>query len=126
MEEAPSPPRLRVIWLCNESETRKAIMKILKVFVSSGGEIGIVDAIEYQGGIWLVPEWLDHPDKPMTQPARIIRMDVLPHTQMTGQADYALRGPIPKAVLDGETTSAAGTQFDVVERPDISIRTDIH
>ena len=101
-------------------------MKILKVYVASGGAINIMDAIAYQGGIWLVPEWRDYPDQRMTMPTRIIRMDVLPHAPMKGKTHYVLHDPLPKSVADGETTLAEGLQYVVVERPDIRIRTDIH
>jgi len=95
-------------------------IRILKTLVGSAdeGSIWKIDTIEYDGGLWLVPQWLEVPSEGVTMPARIIPIDVLPHQKTEqGPADYLLTGPLPKSVLDGKTT----TGYVVVERPDIKI-----
>ena len=94
---------------------------------SDDGHTYNMTVIEHDGGLWIVPEWIATPYPNMHKPARLIRMDTLPH-QSLGQiqkefADqYQLDGPIPKAVLDGETTGTAGQQLDVLEAPDLLVR----
>jgi hypothetical protein len=80
-----------------------------------------IDTIEYEGGLWLVPEWLEAPTEGWKKPARIVRMDSLPHSPMpdTYPADFLLNGPIPKAVLDGQIPRGKEALYDVIEGPDI-------
>lgn len=99
-------------------------MQILKIMVpySDVGDIGICDAIEYQGGIWLVPYWLDHPTLKVRKPIRIVRVDLLGLQQMNGFKDCHYGVPpmsLSKAVLDGRAQSEK--PIEVVESPDISI-----
>lgn len=103
------------------------MIKRLEVLLSSGGITQVMDAIDYEGGIWLVPEWLDIPEQRVTKPVRIVRVDVLPHDdRRTDGGGYSIRRPIPRSVLDGEVTFVEGRQYIVHEAPDIVFRTDVH
>jgi hypothetical protein len=88
--------------------------------VADGG-IFKCDTIEYQGKMWLVPEWLENPKAGWTMPARIILLESLPHQTTTGNAfgDFVLNQPIPKAVFNGQQS---GGIYIVLERPDIKIK----
>jgi hypothetical protein len=100
-------------------------MKIMKVGVGSdGGNIFKCDAIEHEGKLWLVPEWLDVPARGVTKPRRIVRMDSLPHQPMKNPAygmDYILTWYMPKAVLDGTAPPEQASQYEIVELPEIEI-----
>jgi hypothetical protein len=96
-------------------------MKILITMVSDGISLFPVDTIEHEGGLWLVPLWIGAPDGERLQPARIIRLDVLPHRKLGPPQpfDYQLLAPIPKGVLDGTAPPQVMQQFDVRENPAI-------
>lgn len=99
------------------------IMKIFKTLVpSDAGAIYTVDTIQHQGGLWLVPRWLDVPEKRETMPARLIRMDLLPHQRIeSGQpADFVLNGYMPKALFDFDAPLKSTLGFEVIELPEIS------
>jgi hypothetical protein len=99
-------------------------MKILKVLVGlDDGTIVKVDAIEYEGGLWLVPQWLDVPAQRVTKPARLIRMDVLQHQRMppTYKADFVLNAGMPKALFDCSAPLKSALGYEVRELPEISL-----
>jgi hypothetical protein len=98
-------------------------MQIFKTLVGSDdGKIYKVDTIHHEGGLWLVPRWLDVPAKRETKPARLIRMDLLPYQQIElGQpADFVLNGYMPKALLDCSSPLKSTQSFEVLEPPEIS------
>jgi hypothetical protein len=96
-------------------------MKVLKALVVSGGMIYKVDAIEHEGKLWLVPNWLDRPSTKETTPGRIIRFDNLRYQDMRGQrssqADFALNGSVPTELLDIETPKRSIPGFEYIEMP---------
>lgn len=102
-------------------------MKIFKTMVGSDdGVVYQVDTLRHRGGLWLVPRWLESPTEKLRRPARIIRIDTLPHQKVKRgpdsiPADYVLNGPIPKAVLDGANPKAGEQQFVVEEMPQIAL-----
>jgi hypothetical protein len=108
----------------------KAKGKATKTYVTSDdGYTYLIDTIEHEGYLWLVPAWLDAPYQQMRKPARIIRLDkhklqnlgVEPQTQ---QHLYRLADPLPKAVLDRGAVhqSKPDTPLVVVEAPELMIR----
>ncbi len=101
--------------------TALTAMVILSDDDGKNGEIHNVDVIEFDGQAWLVPEWLDRPDEKMTMPARIILLDVMPHSRGEVSPQFVVDGPIPKSVLAGNAPRALEAQYVVVERPDIQL-----
>ena len=84
------------------------------------GTIYKMDTIEYEGKMWLVPEWLDNAAAGWRKPARIICLDLLPHQKSPGgQADFVLNAGIPKSVCDGQIPTQPEDLFVVKEAPDI-------
>ena len=86
------------------------------------GIIYKVDTIEYQGKMWLVPEWFDNPLGGWRKPVRIICLDVLPHQKTPGnpEADFVLNAGIPKSVFDdGQIPLQPEDLFVVIESPGI-------
>lgn len=81
-----------------------AVNSIEKTLVAvTGAGILEFDTITVSGQRWIVPEWIDgYPTEGFSRPARMIRIDQLPQTVFLGKA--MLRDPIPKAVVDGEST----------------------
>lgn len=88
-----------------------------------------VDTIDYDLGVWLVPVWLDGPSPTMKKPARLIRLDTLPHHDLEARGGdseakwYILDVAIPRAVLEGRISTEA-LRIDVVEAPDLLLRID--
>lgn len=92
--------------------------KILKTYVIAGGGIHTVDTIEHEGKLWLVPNWLDDLAEGVTMPSRIIRLDVLRYERM-GTEGFALRDPMPKALLERRTPPKPIPGYEYQELPDI-------
>lgn len=92
--------------------------KIFHTAIRSGDDVYCIDTIEHQGGLWLVPEWLEIQGGQVRKPERIIRLDCLQYqSEPEGLAfDYVLNDSIPQAVLDGQTIAG----YIVEIRPDIT------
>ena len=83
--------------------------------------ISIMDVIEFDGQVWLVPEWLDIPDEKVTMPVRIVLLDVIPHERGTASPQIVVSGPVPKSVFEGRIPPELESQYVVIERPDIRL-----
>ena len=96
-----------------------------------GNEDGLyrVDVIEFEGGLWLVPEWLDNKAQGWTTPARIIRLDTIPHQRVEGM-DYhfVVNVSIPKAILTGADPTTIDTEFPLIVRdmPGVRFSPTVH
>lgn len=101
-------------------------MKILKTRVGTDrGTVDTVDTIQHDGGLWLVPMWLELPSRGVRQPMRIIRLDVLPIQEAGGLpgCDYFLAsGCIPKDILECRTPAEQATGFVVIDSPEIFLK----
>src|SRR5260370_41892779 len=81
----------------------------IKTYVTSDdGNTYLIDTIEHEGSLWLVPKWLPTPYPQMQKPARIIQMlkHKLQNLGVESQTHlhlYRLDGPVSKAALDGAT-----------------------
>jgi len=97
-------------------------MKLLKTLVPFDDGIYHVDTIEYEGELWLVPEWIDDtPAKGYSMPVRIIRV---PGLQPAGQSvsdDYVLANPLPKGVFEGNIPTELENVYVVIDRPEIVV-----
>jgi hypothetical protein len=87
------------------------------------GQEFIGSIIEYEGKLWLVPEWLEGPTAGTRCPARIICTDGLSLTKAASgsPADFVLAMPLNKDILEGRKVSQNPS---VIERPDIYLRVD--
>lgn len=98
-------------------------MKILKTLVSIEGEGNLYtcDTIQYEGKMWLVPQWIDTLGTGKSMPVRIIQLDVLPHQKSSFAGhDFVLTYPIPKAVFsEGRIPSGSKDKYIVIEKPHI-------
>ncbi len=89
----------------------------------SRGKLFKMDTIEYEGKMWLVPEWIDMRTEGYSMPVRIVCLDTLRHQpSQTKSLDFLLNDPIPKAVLDGQIPPQSEADYLVLERPDIRVR----
>jgi hypothetical protein len=101
-------------------------MKILKAMVGSADEGSLyqIDVIGHAKKLWLVPQWYDVPAQGVSKPARIIRMDTLPHQKSAPNSpygDYILNVPIPTVLLNLPTPKQSVPGFEVQEMPEISL-----
>lgn len=103
--------------------TEEQPQKIYKSLVPMDNAICHVDTIEYQGLYWLVPEWLETPNREVKMPARIIRLLGIPHQQTIGGkfGDFVVSQPIPKAVWNGQVPPEQANVYLVIDRPPIRI-----
>lgn len=101
--------------------------RLLIAFVRSGDQVLTADVLQLGNELWLVPLWLESLDGQWQMPGRAIRVDRLPHQWFPDGggpkgSDLVLQFLVPKAVLDGETTSTEEIQFEVVEGPSDRLR----
>ncbi len=81
-----------------------ALETIRTYVLCDDGQTYLIDTIEREGDLWLVPKWLDTPYSSMHKPARIIRLpkerlqDLGPDFLGSGIRARKLDGPVPKAV----------------------------
>lgn len=93
------------------------------MYYEDGAGTFCIDTIEYDGKLWLVPEWLEAPTEGWKTPARIILLDSLDHqTESSGvPADYLLKSPMPRDVFEGRIPKGSEGEFVVIERPGVKI-----
>ena len=97
-------------------------IKIFKTLLSVEGEgIYKYDTIEYEGDLWLVPEWIDNSSEGYSRPTRIIRLTFLPHTRGFSEDEYVLQNPIPKFVFEGHVPLELKRFYVVIENPEIFV-----
>jgi hypothetical protein len=99
-------------------------MKKVAFLKEDGGELTFRDAIEFEGKLWLVPEWLEGPTEGTRRPTRIICLTGLP-MQTAGpkypMIDWFLSVPLHSDILGGRKVSQNPL---VIERPEINLRVD--
>ena len=100
-------------------------MKASKALIirEDDGALLVVDIIDYEGGLWLVPAWIPGPAKGTERPARIICVDDMKTSKPSPEyeVDLALRDPLSKAFLEGGVIKEG---VSVIEQPDIFRRVD--
>src|SRR5262249_34832124 len=102
------------------------VFKVLFIF-EEDGVMGDCPAYEYEGAIWLVPNWIPFPDKGYAKPERMIRLDQFQFQKhdppLTGSgrldgADFSINDPLPKALMTGELTPQLKSRYVVRDKPD--------
>jgi len=98
-------------------------MKTYKVaFPDDEGYVNQCDAIEYEGEIWLVPEWLVHNGLGSLRPARLIRVRGHPIQKPDPTSDQmVLNYTLATDVLTGRARPAPESEIVVIEAPDIEL-----
>jgi hypothetical protein len=79
------------------------------ILYAEDGALAMCDAVEYEGKLWLVPEWTAFPSERIQKPVRIISLDGLTLSPLASpyRGDFALQNPMTKDVLAGRGTTAA-------------------
>lgn len=100
-------------------------MDVFKTLVPLDDGIDEIDTIEYEGALWLVPEWIDTARKGWSRPARIVCLSLLEHTPMPPESGcrFVVANPIPTAVLGGQVPPQSASQYVVVDLPEIEVET---
>ncbi len=83
--------------------------------------IFVCECIEYQGKIWIVPEWKDYPTKWYSKPARIIWSYTPAYRSPFPEINYILHDPIPRSVYEGHPTEEQRKSYHVIENPEIFV-----
>ena len=99
------------------------LVRVFKVllFYPDDGQVYKCDAIDYQNGIWLVPDWsIDHVSG-VAKPTRIIRIDglVLCESTFPGCRSLLVPGQLSEGVPKGDIEPRP--PIEVVHSPDIEI-----
>lgn len=106
--------------------------KLYKVIVMIDGVASAIAGVDFEGAIWLVPNWLPFQSEGYTKPTRMVRLDQFQSRRFvppaTGPgpfagADYAVSDPLPKELFVGELTPQLEKQYVVLDRPDVKFRT---
>jgi hypothetical protein len=87
----------------------------------AGKNVEIVDTIEYDNKLWLVPLWLVEPSSQLRKPVRLVRLDCLEYEQNGSQpaVDFRLNEILPKYLFDQTISDRQESRFEVVESPGI-------
>jgi hypothetical protein len=109
----------------SEIKTFKAVFPL-----EGEGQIYQCTAIEFEGQIWLVPNWLLSPDGKYDMPERIILLAQFQHQRLdppgpTGE-EFVVNVPIPKALFEGPIPHELKEKHVVIDRPDIKVRRNGH
>jgi len=100
-------------------------MKIYKARLAfSGGNEGTVytmDVIQHEGSFWLVPEWRDSHAERVSMPVRMILLDLIQHTRLSGNPDFLLTETVPIEVIEGRPTQEQAKQYVVRENPAVQV-----
>jgi hypothetical protein len=100
-------------------------LKISKALIihEDDGALLVIDVIEYEGSLWLVPAWIPGPTLGTEQPARMICVDDMKTSKRSSEykVDMALRDPLSRAFLEGRELRQG---VSVIERPDLFRRVD--
>lgn len=104
-------------------------MKIMKTWLAThgaGGAHQIMDTIEYEGSLWLVPEWLESTSKGWTTPIRIIRPLKLSFQKMKmNGADFLLSHSVPTTLFLGHVPLGQEDEFEIIDHPPINIGAEL-
>lgn len=97
------------------------VFKILVSFTELDGNIQSCDAINYNDGIWLVPQWLEDPATGLARPVRIVRVDHFGLQPTTLAGNYYVLAPrkLSREVLEGRIRPRP--QDEVMELPEIEV-----
>lgn len=104
---------------------------VLKALVGSDTGLFTIDVIEFEGGLWLVTEWIDKKALGWTTPARIIRLDTIPHqvaqSGLNG-ANFVVNVSIPTAILHGADPTTVKTEhpLEIRDLPEIRFSSVVH
>ena len=83
----------------------------------TAGAVYGMEVIVHEGARWLVARWNESLDGSVRVPARIVRLDGLPHDRLpSGSQDaYLLRVALPRALVLDPAQWPAGGRFVVVD-----------
>jgi hypothetical protein len=101
----------------------------IKTYVAlDDGTTVLVETIEHEGDLWLVPKWIATSFPNMHKPARMIRMpkdrlqDLGHDFLASGIHAHKLDGQVSKVLLDVANPLQSDQPFDVLEAPELLIR----
>ena len=100
-----------------------------RTMISDGHSAFPIGTIEYEGKLWLVPEWLVNDREGWRTPKRIICLSHLKVQDLRGKghpADFAVNVPIPKSELDALFQGQPVAGWLVIEKPPIRFRYVVH
>ncbi len=87
------------------------------------GKIFVVDVIEHQNALWVIPEWLGNPSLDYEMPVRMIRIEKSHYQEMSGafETDILITYPIPSSIMEGLEKRLKGEEYETIENPGIKV-----
>ena len=100
------------------------VFKVL-LFYPDCGQVYKCDAINYQDGIWLVPDWMTDQASGISKPKRIIRIDrlILCESTFPDCRFLLVPGQLSEGVLHGDIDPRP--PVEVRDLPNIELRFDL-
>lgn len=86
------------------------------------GGIYLIDVIEHENSLWVVPMWLVTPFLDYRMPKRIIKIEPRHYEKLRGNyPEILITYPIPNAILEGKEKRGVGQEYEAHERPQIKV-----
>jgi len=98
------------------------ILRTLIFFNEDSGDIFQCDTIRHDGGLWLVPRWLESKEG-WRKPERIIRIDIY-GSDLSGDGGgpgFVLNHPLDREIWEGDLPPEFGGQYQIILKPDIKV-----
>lgn len=102
---------------------------ILRIVINDGSQLFPVAVVEYQGALWLAPEWKINDHEGWRQPTRLICLagHKVQDLRGTGQPfQFALSDILPKPQFEALCRGQSVTGWQVAEAPALRFRSAIN
>ena len=85
------------------------------------GNIIDMDTVEYEGRLWLVPDWIEYPGQGVMKPTRMIALAQLGYSEMPnfGRVKWAITHSPPKELFEGPVLSPIVSSYEVLILPEV-------
>lgn len=92
------------------------------VSFDNSGKLFIIDSIEIDGGVWIVPKWLNYQAEGTKKPERIILMpkEILQRTPDNSRYQFLATQPLPAILETAASESEIPKGYAVQFQPDLS------
>lgn len=96
---------------------------ILIAMVAIGSGIHRVEAIEFEGELWLVPNWFEHPGEGWMQPARMVSLKAVRHHRVAANDfQIVVEVPLPADMMSPRRATETAKKTEVRDTPPIRFR----
>jgi hypothetical protein len=96
-------------------------MTIPRTRFALGGNYIDMDTVEYEGRLWLVPDWIEYPGTGLMKPTRMIALDQLGYSAIPnfGNVKWVISHSPPKELFEGPALSPKVASYEVLVLPEV-------